>query len=119
VEDVTLAQHRQSLCGGFADVYQGFRNSELVAVKKMRSIGGDQAAYKVCQFSLANHKCTYLIEILVLMPRGTCMATSQASKCSSAHRPEPRSLPLGRFPLSHISMDAARDAEGLHFNTPL
>jgi hypothetical protein len=40
VKDVVLAQHRESLCGGFADVYQGRLREELVAVKKMRAVGG-------------------------------------------------------------------------------
>jgi hypothetical protein len=47
VENLSLLQHRQSLCGGFADVYQGKLRGTLVAVKKTRAVGGDSSVYQV------------------------------------------------------------------------
>jgi hypothetical protein len=49
VEDATLNQDFAHMCGGYADVYQGARSGELVAIKKPRFMGSKSEAYQVLQ----------------------------------------------------------------------
>jgi hypothetical protein len=47
VEQLALRPDTRPLCGGFADVYMGILAEETVAVKKLRTLGGDAIAHKV------------------------------------------------------------------------